>query len=53
VDNALWGGKVANLAEVDADTVAIRELNAYAAKDPRVSVSLVPIGDGLLLVRKK
>ena len=53
VDNALWGGKVANTSALDADTAAIRELNARAARDPRVSASLVPIGDGLLLVRKK
>jgi predicted O-methyltransferase YrrM len=53
VDNALWGGKVAEVAEEDADTAAIRELNAFAARDPRVSASLVPIGDGLLLARKK
>jgi predicted O-methyltransferase YrrM len=53
VDNALWGGKVADASAVDAGTSAIRELNARAARDPRVSASLVPIGDGLLLVRKK
>jgi predicted O-methyltransferase YrrM len=53
VDNALWGGKVANASVSDADTTAIRELNVRAARDPRVSSSLVPIGDGLLLVRKK
>jgi caffeoyl-CoA O-methyltransferase len=53
VDNALWNGKVAKASVVDADTAAIRELNARAKSDPRVSASLVPIGDGLLLIRKK
>jgi len=53
VDNALWDGKVADEAVVDRDTVTIRELNAFAARDPRVSASLVPIGDGLLLARKR
>lgn len=53
VDNALWGGKVAKPSVSDADTVAIRELDAFAAGDPRVSASLVPVGDGLLLLRKK
>lgn len=53
VDNTLWGGKVADLGIRDADTVAIRELNALVADDPRVSSSLVPIGDGVLLARKR
>ena len=53
VDNALWGGKVADPTAKDADTTAIRELNARAAADPRVTASLVPIGDGLLLARKR
>jgi caffeoyl-CoA O-methyltransferase len=53
VDNALWNGKVASPEATDNDTVAIRGLNAAAARDPRVSASLVPIGDGLLLARKR
>jgi predicted O-methyltransferase YrrM len=53
VDNALWDGKVADPSATDRDTVAIRDLNAFAAGDPRVSASLVPIGDGLLLARKR
>ena len=53
VDNALWNGDVADPEKRDADTVAIRELNRKVAGDSRVSSSLVPIGDGLLLVRKR
>lgn len=53
VDNALWNGKVAQSSVTDPDTVAIRELNARATRDARVSASLVPVGDGLLLVRKR
>jgi caffeoyl-CoA O-methyltransferase len=53
VDNTLWDGKVADPAVVDRETVTIRELNAFATGDPRVSASLVPIGDGLLLARKR
>jgi predicted O-methyltransferase YrrM len=53
VDNALWNGDVADEAVQDADTRAIRALNAKLGKDPRVSISLVPIGDGLLLARKR
>ncbi len=52
VDNALWNGKVAEPSVTDRDTASIRALNAFAAADPRVSASLVPIGDGLLLARK-
>lgn len=53
VDNTLWSGKVADPSQQDADTVAIRELNRRVAGDVRVSSSLVPIGDGVLLVRKR
>ena len=53
VDNTLWSGAVADPKKQDPDTRAIRELNAKVAYDPRVSASLVPIGDGLLLARKR
>lgn len=53
VDNVLWGGRVADPAVQDADTVAIRALTAALHADPRVEISLVPIADGLLLVRKR
>jgi len=53
VDNTLWSGAVADPNKQDVSTRAIRELNAKVAADPRVSSSLVPIGDGLLLARKR
>jgi caffeoyl-CoA O-methyltransferase len=53
VDNALWNGSVATAAEDDEETRAIRELNARVAADERVTQSLVPIGDGLLLARRR
>jgi O-methyltransferase len=52
-DNALWDGKVANPSERSASTQSLRELNAKVCADPRVSATLVPIGDGLLLARKR
>jgi caffeoyl-CoA O-methyltransferase len=52
VDNALWSGKVADPTVTDKDTSAIRELNAHAVSDPRVSASMITIGDGLLVARK-
>jgi predicted O-methyltransferase YrrM len=53
IDNALWRGDVALPSKIDRDTVAIRELNARAVADPRVTASLVPIGDGLLFARRR
>lgn len=53
IDNVLWSGKVADPEVTDADTEAIRALNAKLKDDGRVSLSLVPIGDGLTLARKR
>ena len=52
IDNVLWSGSVADTADHDADTVAIRDLNDKIHKDHRVAMSLVPIADGLTLIRK-
>jgi caffeoyl-CoA O-methyltransferase len=53
VDNVLWNGSVIDPAKQDADTRAIRALNDKLRADQRVSLSLVPIGDGLTLARKR
>jgi len=53
IDNVLWGGDVADPEKSDADTTAIRALNDKVAADERVSVSLLPLGDGLTLARKR
>lgn len=52
-DNTLWGGAVADPDDQDADTVALRALNERLHGDERVTLSLVPIGDGLTLARKR
>jgi len=52
VDNTLWSGKVADASVTDEDTKAIRGFNATVIDDHRVTISLVPIGDGLTLFRK-
>ncbi len=52
-DNVLWGGRVADPAEDGEDTRAIRAFNAAVKADTRVDASLVPIGDGLMLARKR
>ena len=49
IDNVLWSGAVINPEINDVDTVAIRELNEFLAQDERVSLSMVPTGDGLTL----
>ena len=53
VDNVLWSGAVVDPARTDDDTEAIRAFNDRLSDDPRISLSLVPIGDGLTLARKR
>jgi predicted O-methyltransferase YrrM len=53
IDNTLWSGRVADATEQDANTVALRTLNAKIARDTRVTASILPIGDGLTMVRKR
>lgn len=53
IDNVLWDGAVADPAKTDKDTEAIRALNAHLKEDERVSLSMVPIADGLTLCRKR
>jgi len=52
-DNTLWGGAVADPDDDGEDTRGIRALNERLHRDARVSLSLVPIGDGLTIVRKR
>jgi predicted O-methyltransferase YrrM len=52
-DNTLWDGAVADPQNQEPDTQALRELNDRLHTDERVSTSLVPIGDGLTLARKR
>lgn len=52
VDNTLYLGRVADSAPLDAHTAAICEFNAMLRDDPRVDISLLPMADGITLVRK-
>lgn len=52
-DNVLWSGAVADPSHSDADTDALREVARRAKDDPRVEATMVAVGDGLLLVRKR
>lgn len=53
VDNVLWTGKVINENENDLDTTTLREMNKLLTEDSRVENVLLPIRDGLQLVRVK
>ena len=53
LDNVLWNGQVADPAVTDADTAAIRALNAKLVADTRVLVSMLPVADGLTLAYKR
>ena len=53
IDNVLWGGSVANLAESDEDTMAIRALNAKLKSDERVDLTLFAVGDGMTCALKR
>jgi caffeoyl-CoA O-methyltransferase len=52
IDNVLWKGKVYG-EENDADTQAIRKLNDQVSVDSRVEKLILPVRDGILLIRKK
>lgn len=52
-DNILWYGKVADPACRDADTAAIAEFNRMAASDPRVENVIIPLRDGINIIRVK
>ncbi|HTK20074.1 MAG TPA: hypothetical protein VL442_11190, partial [Mucilaginibacter sp.] len=52
IDNVLWKGKVYG-SEDDADTRSIRELNDVIGSDTRVEKLILPVRDGIMLIRKK
>lgn len=52
-DNCLWGGRVLDATVTDTDTLAIREFNQYVKEQPNLESHLLPLRDGLHLIRKK
>jgi caffeoyl-CoA O-methyltransferase len=53
VDNVLWGGSVANPEKQGTSVRAIRALNEKIAEDRRVDVAMLPVSDGVTIVRKR
>lgn len=48
-DNVLWSGRVADPAEGERETVALRAFDERVLADPRFRATILPVGDGLLL----
>lgn len=53
IDNVFWSGKVADPSIQDDNVDAIRKLNCKLHQDDRIDLSVVPIGDGLTLARRR
>lgn len=53
IDNMLWSGSVIDADRQDKETQAIRDLNTKLRHDQRIDLSLLPVGDGLALLRKR
>tara|TARA_R110000787_G_scaffold38535_3_gene96942 strand:+ start:1680 stop:2342 length:663 start_codon:yes stop_codon:yes gene_type:complete len=53
VDNVLWGGSVIDQNDLSEDTEAIRQFNSFVKTDERVDVTLLPVADGLTLLRRR
>jgi len=52
-DNTLWGGAVLDQDTDDKDTRALQALNTKLAADERISLSLLPVADGVTLARRR
>ncbi len=53
VDNVLWHGWVLDPARDDADTVGMRRFNDAVTRDPRLDAVLLPIADGMTMIRRR
>ena len=52
LDNVFWGGRVADPGETEKSTVAIRKATRQAYEDGNFEVSMLPVGDGVLMARR-
>jgi caffeoyl-CoA O-methyltransferase len=53
VDNVLWSGRVVDADATDENTIAIRAFNDLVASDGRVDAVMLPVSDGLTLLRRR
>ncbi|TMW95562.1 hypothetical protein EJD97_008654 [Solanum chilense] len=53
IDNVLWHGRVSDPLVNDSKTLSIKNFNENLMKDNRVDISMVPIGDGMTICRKR
>jgi len=53
VDNVLWGGRVVDETDAEENTIAIRAFNDLVASDARVDAVMLPVSDGLTLLRRR
>ncbi len=53
IDNVLWDGYPADPQRMDEDTVAIRDFNQHIYRDERITLSMLPLADGVSLALKK
>ena len=52
IDNVFWGGKVIDKEDQSEPTMGVREMNNMLHQDKEMSISMIPISDGLTIVRK-
>jgi caffeoyl-CoA O-methyltransferase len=53
LDNVLWMGQVIDEGDTEENTQAIRDINDHAARDSRVEAVMLPVSDGITIVRKR
>lgn len=53
IDNVLWSGRVANKEASDELTHILQKFNKKIHKDERIDFCLLPLGDGMTMVRKR
>ena len=53
IDNVLWMGQVIDPSDRSESTEAIRDLNAFVARDPRVEAVMLGVSDGITIARKR
>jgi len=49
----LWDGRLIDATDTELATSTIRTLNEKIHHDERVSISMLPVGDGLTIIRKR